>query len=114
VAGPQTRLLSAGESLAIELASRRGGADVRLGRDAGCDLVIDDATLSRVHLVFARDAGGRWTVADAGSRNGTKLDGLPLRAVPAPLAPGARLEAGAVRLTFLDGAGLWARLREGS
>ena len=48
---------------------------------------------------------------DAGSRNGSKMDGAPLRAIPVPLAPGAAIEAGAVRLTLLDAAGLYFRLR---
>jgi pSer/pThr/pTyr-binding forkhead associated (FHA) protein len=110
VAGPGTRLLASGESLAIELAARDGGAQVRLGREAGNDLVVDDATLSRVHLVFRRDGAGRWSAQDAGSRNGTKVDGAPA-AAPLPLQQGSTIEAGAVRLTFYDAAGLYARLR---
>lgn len=110
VSGPETRLLASGESLVIRLEPKRAGDDVRLGRDASCDLTIDDATLSRVHLVFRQGDGGRWTVEDAGSRNGSKLDGAPLRG-PSPLTPGAAIEAGAVRLTFLDAAGLYVRLK---
>ncbi len=110
VAGPETRLLASGESLAIQLTAKDGGPEVRLGRDADNDLVIDDATLSRVHLYLRRDAKGEWTAQDAGSRNGTKVDGAP--AVKAlPLRQGSALEAGAVRLTFYDAAGLYARLR---
>jgi len=109
-AGPETRLLASGESLAIELAAKDGGPEVRLGRDADNDLVIDDATLSRVHLVLRRDAKGEWTAQDAGSRNGTRVDGAPAK-LPLPLRQGSVLEAGAVRLTFYDAAGLYARLR---
>jgi pSer/pThr/pTyr-binding forkhead associated (FHA) protein len=111
VADPQRHLLASGESLVIRLEPGRPGEEVRLGRDAGCDVVIDDATLSRVHLVFHRGEGGRWTVKDAGSRNGSKLDGMPLREAAFPLSPGAAIEAGAVRLTFLDAAGLFLRLK---
>lgn len=110
VAGPEIRLLASGESLAIELSAKDGGAEVRLGRDADNDLVIDDATLSRVHLVLRRDAKGAWTAQDSGSRNGTKADGAPAR-MPLPLRQGSVLEAGAVRLTFYDAAGLYARLK---
>ncbi len=113
VSGPQTRLLPSGESLAIRLEGRDASADVRLGRDAANDLVIDDATLSRVHLVFQRGASGCWTVRDDGSRNGTKLDGAPVGKIPKPLSPGCSIEAGAVRLTFHDAASLFARLRSG-
>lgn len=110
VAGPSTRLLASGESLAIELAAKKAGPEVKLGRGADNDLVVDDATLSRVHLVLRRDEGGAWTARDAGSRNGTKVDGVPA-ARPLPLRPGSVLEAGAVRLTFYDAAGLYVRLR---
>jgi pSer/pThr/pTyr-binding forkhead associated (FHA) protein len=112
--GPNTRLLPSGESLAILLASRNGAAEVTLGRDAANDVVVDDATLSRVHLVFRRDAAGRWTVRDAGSRNGTKVDGAPTGEASVNVSPGAVIEAGAVRLTFYDGAGLYLRLRAGT
>ena len=112
LAGPETRLLSSGESLAIELAAKGGGPEVRLGRDADNDLVVDDATLSRLHLVLRRDAKGAWTAQDSGSRNGTKVDGAPARS-PLPLRQGSIVEAGAVRLTFYDAAGLFARLRSG-
>ncbi|HET8540056.1 MAG TPA: FHA domain-containing protein [Anaeromyxobacter sp.] len=110
VSGPETRLLASGESLAIQLAAKDGGAEVRLGRDADNDLVIDDATLSRVHLVLRRDARGGWAAQDAGSRNGTRVDGAPAR-TPLPLRQGSVIEAGAVRLTFYDAAGLYARLK---
>lgn len=111
VSGPDTRLLPSGESLAIELAAKRGGPEVKLGRESDNDLVIDDATLSRVHLVFRRDPVGRWTVRDAGSRNGTRVDGVPVRAEAVPLVPGSLIEAGAVRLTLHDASSLYARLR---
>jgi pSer/pThr/pTyr-binding forkhead associated (FHA) protein len=110
-AGPQARLLASGESLVIRLEPKRAGEEVRLGRDARCEVVIDDATLSRVHLVLRHGEGGRWTVKDAGSRNGSRVDGAPLRELPVPLSPGAAIEAGAVRLTFLDAAGLYLRLK---
>jgi pSer/pThr/pTyr-binding forkhead associated (FHA) protein len=113
VAGPNTRLLPSGESLAIHLLSKRGADEVTLGRDATNDLVVDDATLSRVHLVFGRAAAGGWTVRDAGSRNGTKVDGAPVRQAAVPVTPGAVIEAGAVRLTFMDAASLYVRLRAG-
>ncbi len=112
VAGPNTRLLASGESLAIQLAAKDGGQEVKLGREASNDVVVDDATLSRVHLVFRRDPLGRWTVRDAGSRNGTKVDGAPAT-VSLAVGPGSVVEAGAVRLTFYDAAGLYLRLRAG-
>ena len=48
-----------------------------IGRAADCDLVLDDAAVSRRHARIA-PAGGRWTVEDLGSRAGTLVNRLPL------------------------------------
>ena len=110
--GPGTRLLAAGESLAILLESKTpGGPEVRLGRAAENDLVVDDGTLSRSHLSFTKDTSGAWVVRDVGSSNGSQLEGKPLLRVPVVLESGAHIEAGAVRLTFYDSGGLYLRLR---
>ena len=109
-AAPATRLLSAGESLAIAIAPGPGG-DVRVGRAPENDVVIDDATLSRAHLVLHRGPAGDWSARDAGSSNGTRVDGARIGSAPVPITPGARIEAGTVRLTFYDGASLFMRLR---
>ena len=109
-ASPGTRLLSAGESLAIALAPGAAG-DVRVGRAPENEVVIDDATLSRSHLVLHRDPAGVWTARDAGSSNGTRVDGVRIGSDPVAVTPGARLEAGTVRLTLYDGASLFMRLR---
>jgi hypothetical protein len=112
-AEPRSRLFTAGESLAIGIAPGAGG-DVRVGRAPDSnDVVVDDATLSRSHLVLHRDLAGGWTVRDAGSSNGTRVDGVRVGSHPVPIAPGARIEAGAVRLTFYDGASLYLRLKTG-
>ncbi|HUL60960.1 MAG TPA: FHA domain-containing protein [Anaeromyxobacteraceae bacterium] len=111
VSQPDMPRLESGESLAIQLVARDGGTSVTLGRDAENDVVIDDATLSRAHMRFERAAGGSWTVRDLGSSNGTRVDGVKLREEAAPVRSGSSIEAGAVRLTFYDPAGLLLRLR---
>jgi pSer/pThr/pTyr-binding forkhead associated (FHA) protein len=63
------------------------GAQTRftIGRDAACDLVLSDMTVSRTHAGLRREAGG-WLLSDAGSTNGTRLNGwrvtdqVPVRA----------------------------------
>jgi pSer/pThr/pTyr-binding forkhead associated (FHA) protein len=113
LARPGMPRLESGESLAIALLARGGGATVTLGRAAENDLVIDDATLSRTHMRLERGPGGGWSVRDVGSSNGTRVDGAPAGADGAPLRSGSRIEAGAVRLTFHDGRALYLRLRGG-
>lgn len=100
---------ASGESLAIELAPKDGA--VSIGRGSGNEVVIDDATLSRVHLRLERDATGAWRIRDAGSSNGTKVNGKRLGADAVTLEDGAAVEAGAVRLTFYGAEGMWLRLR---
>jgi DNA-binding response OmpR family regulator len=73
------------------------GEETTIGRDpARCELAILHASISAVHAVIARDEEG-WLVCDAGSRNGTSVDGVP---APARLTDGARVRLGAVELTF--------------
>lgn len=71
-------------------------APATIGRrsDAACRL--DDPTVSRQHAVLRREAGG-WVLEDAGSRAGTLLNGVPLRAA-SPLAPGDEIGIGPWRL----------------
>jgi DNA segregation ATPase FtsK/SpoIIIE, S-DNA-T family len=56
-----------------------GDGDFRLGRDPACDICLPDPSLSRHHLDVRVDEGGI-RVADAGSSNGTALNGEALRA----------------------------------
>lgn len=48
-----------------------------VGRDPGCDVVLDDDRVSRRHARLACNGSG-WTVADLGSKNGLLVDGMPL------------------------------------
>ena len=77
---------------------------------ATCDLVIEEGTVSQVHLVF-RQAPEGWTVEDPGSTNGSWLDGVRMeKAVPQRLAEGARIQAAQVLFTYASSSGLWRRL----
>lgn len=60
---------------------------VRLGRAPDNDVVLDGAGVSRYHATLTYDAGGRATLADAGSSNGTFLNGT---AVTEPVAVSQR------------------------
>lgn len=49
----------------------------RVGRDAGCDVRVDDSRVSRIHSQFTFQAG-TWWIEDMSSSNGTFLDGRPV------------------------------------
>jgi len=100
----------AGESLAIALDLNPKKPYLSLGRGPDNDICIDDATLSRLHLLFTKEHGA-WTVRDAGSTNGTTVEGARLGPDPVQLQPGVRVVAGSVRLTYYDSGGLYLRLR---
>lgn len=103
-----------GEALALALiASAARPGQVTVGRGACCDLEINDATLSQTHLLLLEREPGTWTVRDAGSKNGSWLDDVPLiPGVPKPLRNGARVQAAQVCLSFYDPAGMLRRLED--
>ncbi|MDX3605956.1 MULTISPECIES: FHA domain-containing protein [Streptomyces] len=59
---------------------------VRIGRDAGNDLVIDDLAVSRHHAELRALADGTYEIVDLGSHNGTFLNGQPV--ARGPVGPG--------------------------
>jgi hypothetical protein len=100
----------AGESLAIALEPSGKRPYLTLGRASDNDIVVDDATLSRVHLLLQPDPLG-WSARDAGSTNGSFVEGAPLGPDAVALQTGVRLLAGSVRFTYYDSGGLYLRLR---
>jgi transcriptional regulator with AAA-type ATPase domain len=68
------KVFSAGVACFVPRVLHRSRAVV--GRDASCDLVDDDARMSRYHAEVRFDGKG-WLASDLGSRNGTFLDGAP-------------------------------------
>jgi hypothetical protein len=69
-----------------------------IGRSRDCDIVLDDAGISRRHAEI-RPAADGWTVADLGSTNGVRLNGRGLRGVQA-LQAGDRVELGSTEIVF--------------
>jgi pSer/pThr/pTyr-binding forkhead associated (FHA) protein len=76
---------------------------ITVGRTGNNDLVIDDGSVSRFHAWFQQDReSGQWSVADAGSKNGTRLGRN--RLAPKKLSSvkgGDRLRFGKVGAIFL-------------
>jgi hypothetical protein len=71
-----------------------------IGRDAACDLVLYDMTVSRTHAGLRREAGA-WVLTDAGSTNGTRLNGWRV-SEPVPVRAGDRVTFGSMTLVVTD------------
>jgi hypothetical protein len=69
-----------------------------IGRSRDCELVLEDAGISRRHAEL-RPNGDGWTIADLGSTNGVLLNGREVRAAQ-PLQGGDRLDLGSTEILF--------------
>ncbi|MGI8312947.1 FHA domain-containing protein [Saccharopolyspora hattusasensis] len=85
-----TRGPGAGTGVAVE-------PPCMLGRDRGCDVVLDDPTVSRFHAEVLL-IGDRYVLADVGSLNGTYVNGRPVDR--AELADGDTVWIGNFHLRF--------------
>jgi len=71
-----------------------------IGRDAACDLVLSHMTVSRSHAGLRREAG-RWMLSDAGSMNGTRVNGWRVTG-PVPVRAGDEVMFGAITLVVTE------------
>lgn len=55
------------------------GHRYRLGRDSAADLIVDDARVSREHILID-GTNPVWRIRDLGSKNGLRIEGLPVAA----------------------------------
>lgn len=81
-----------------------GDEPVTIGRGRDQTIQISDARASRAHAVVRRRAKGGWELVDAGSANGTTLNGhrIPDGRV-APLRDGDEIGIGATTLRYVEG-----------
>ena len=92
------------ESEILPLKKRPGGLfpnQIGVGRVGNVDVQIAHASVSKYHAFFAK-ADGVWHIADAGSKNGTFVDGsrlVPKKSVP--LSNRARIRFGEVEVIFV-------------
>jgi hypothetical protein len=99
------------DALCFELLQAMGAGALSVGRASHNQLVVNDATVSREHLVLRADTKGNWTVELAPEAGPASLDGAPLQpGTPRALASGASLELGEVRMTFHEAADFAARI----
>jgi len=84
---------------------------VFVGRTNTNDIVLDDARISKLHAYFDLDADGQAvSVADAGSTNGTRLDGEPLPPrVSTPISFGQVVAFGPFVFSFVSTADVYVQ-----
>src|SRR5215475_6294515 len=71
-----------------------------VGRSNAAELCFpEDAGLSRQHFAFEPDGDGGWTIQDLGSKNGTFVNNIPLKA-RLMLQPGDRITAGHLLIVY--------------
>lgn len=75
-----------------------GSSGATIGRSRDCDIVVDDANVSRRHAEI-RPRGLAWVLTDLGSTNGTRLDGRRIDR-PEVVEPGDQIEVGSSVIVF--------------
>jgi hypothetical protein len=82
------------------------GPIVTLGRESKQDVVIPDMSVSRFHAFAKPGPDGAFLLQDAGSTNGTTVNGQSVLSTgagpPRRLAPGDNVRLGHIELTFTD------------
>ena len=97
---PRPYLLLAAGDHGAERTIALTGPVTRLGRGADADVRLPDTGVSRLHAEVRLD-GGRPTLVDLGSTNGTTLNGR--RVTSGPLVDGDAIGLGSSALVFRDG-----------
>jgi len=76
-----------------------GAEGASAGRSVASDIFLDDVTVSRTHARFVRTESGRLAVQDAGSLNGTYVNGV--RVDEKFLDSGDEIQIGKFHFVFL-------------
>ncbi len=71
------------------------GSRTLIGRDPRCDIVVDDATVSRRHAMIVKTDGGQYELQDAGSTGGIAHKGHRVRRMI--LLDGDRFQVGSAK-----------------
>lgn len=97
---PPTAALVLPDGRRVNLSSK----PLTVGRMPDCGLTLADPNVSRYHAeIHAVDGSdGRYEIADLGSTNGTRINGIPVNA-PQVLRPGDQVTLGATTIRFDQG-----------
>ena len=89
----------------VKRTGRSVGHLVTVGRASNNDVAIPDLSISRFHAFLKSRADGGWQLQDAGSTNGTTVNGRAVpqqgHGAPVELSAGDDVRLGQVGLTFL-------------
>lgn len=85
-------LVTAGKRMVV------AASGATIGRSRDCDIVLEDANVSRRHAEV-RPRGDGWMIHDLGSTNGVTVNGTRIEQAQL-LRPGDRVEVGTTTLTF--------------
>ncbi len=99
------RLVMPGRTVPLELER------VRIGRYPNNDIVIDHPTVSAYHAELVRRPDGHYELIDRESRNGTRINGTPVR--HAILKDGDQITLGAITVHYLEGSKTLEALNRG-
>ncbi|HEY2631216.1 MAG TPA: DUF3662 and FHA domain-containing protein [Solirubrobacteraceae bacterium] len=90
---PKALLVVAGRRL---LVPPRGAT---IGRSRDCDIVLDDAGVSRRHAELRPESATTWAIEDLGSTNGVRVNGFVVAGAH-ELRTGDRIGMGSTEMTF--------------
>jgi hypothetical protein len=100
-----------GDALCFELDLPAKATGLHLGRASTNDIVINDATVSREHLLFTKSATGKWSAEALGASKSTFLGSMPLAAgQKVALSDEERIKVGDVVFTFHEPRSFFVRL----
>lgn len=86
---------------------------VSVGRALNKDIVLRDASISKLHAWFELHDARDFSVVDAGSKNQTYVNGEALQPRQAfPLAPGDVVRFGSIASVLCEAEGLWSAVHE--
>jgi hypothetical protein len=86
---------------------------ISVGRALNKDIVLREASVSKLHAWFELHDGLDFSVTDAGSKNQTYVNGEPLAPrQPFPLSPGDAIRFGSVPTLLCEAEALWSAIHE--